>query len=70
MEPSEHPDWKRVLELGGPTKVADLLDLPKEGGVQRVQNWKHRGVPSIVKLEHPDLFPHSVADNQTKVESK
>jgi hypothetical protein len=69
MEPAEHPDWKRVLELGGPTKVADLLNLPREGGVQRVQNWKQRGVPSIVKLERPDLFPHTAANDSEKAQA-
>lgn len=40
-------------------KVAELLGYAKDGGVQRVQNWKTRGIPPAVKLERPDLFlPH------------
>ncbi len=61
MESSEHPDWALVTGLGGPTKVADLLGLPKDGGVQRVQNWKFRGIPSAVKVEWPDLFMKAAA---------
>lgn len=57
MDTAEHPDWQLILELGGPTKVAEMLNLPREGGVQRVQNWKTRGIPAAVKLDHPKLFP-------------
>jgi hypothetical protein len=56
MEPSEHPDWALVAALGGPSKVADELGYSREGGAQRVQNWKHRGIPPAVKLQRPDLF--------------
>lgn len=50
-------DEEIILALGGPTKVAEMLGLDKtKGGVQRVQNWKKRGIPAQVKLEHPDLF--------------
>lgn len=45
-----------IKDLGGPTKVAELLRYDKAGGVQRVQNWISRGIPPRVKLEHPDLF--------------
>ncbi len=56
MEPDTHPDWPLVLALGGPVKVAELLGWTKEGSVQRVQNWKGRGIPPAVKLLRPDLF--------------
>lgn len=49
-------DAERIEALGGPTKVAALLNLPKLGGVQRVSNWKARGIPATVKLSRPDLF--------------
>lgn len=49
-------DKKLIDDLGGPTKVAELLGYDKHGGVQRVQNWMTRGIPPKVKLEHPDLF--------------
>lgn len=59
MDHEEHPDWALVITLGGPTRVAELLGWTKAGSVQRVQNWKSRGIPSLVKLERPDLFlPH------------
>lgn len=58
-----HPDWSLVLSLGGATKVAERLGWSAAGGVQRVQNWKYRGIPAIVRLEHPRLFrkPAAVA---------
>lgn len=44
---------KEVIErLGGSTAVAKLLGCQK----QRVQNWKFRGIPAKVKLDHPELF--------------
>ena len=49
-------DRDLIQELGGPTRVADLLGLKKPGGPQRVQNWKDRGIPASVKLARPDLF--------------
>lgn len=52
----DHPDWKHVVRLGGPTKVAALLNFPKKGGRERVSMWRHRGIPDAMKLEHPDLF--------------
>lgn len=35
--------------------MAQLLGFEK-GGVQRVQNWIERGIPSQVKVEHPEIF--------------
>ncbi len=50
-------DKKLIEELGGPTKVAELLGYDKaHGGVQRVQNWMTRGIPPKEKLARPDLF--------------
>lgn len=49
-------DKKLITDLGGPTKVAELLGYEKRGGVQRVHNWMSRGIPPKVKLERPDLF--------------
>jgi hypothetical protein len=54
----QHKDWDIVKALGGPKQVADLLHLSGPGRVQRVQNWKTRGIPSAVRLqmlERPDL---------------
>lgn len=60
-------DDKALIEqLGGPTRVAELLGYDKYGGVQRVHNWLTRGIPPAVKVERPDLFmPHlKVASEQ------
>jgi hypothetical protein len=58
-----HPDSKIIDDLGGPSKLAELLGYDKtSGGVQRIQNWKKRGIPSSVKIEHPDLFMTDLID--------
>lgn len=60
-------DAKLILSLGGPAKVAQLLGYEKDGGVQRVHNWLHRGIPSDVKLEFPHVFlRHLVAPRSRK----
>lgn len=52
-------DRKLIESLGGPAKVAERLGYEKDGGVQRVQNWMARGIPSKVKVDHPKIFlPH------------
>lgn len=50
-------DKDLIKTLGGPTRVAELLGYDKaDGGVQRVQNWITRGIPSKVKVDHPSIF--------------
>lgn len=50
-------DAELINHLGGPAKVAELLNFDKEkGGVQRVNNWVTRGIPAHVKVEFPSLF--------------
>ncbi len=49
-------DKDLIKKLGGATKIAELLNLKKIGGPQRVHNWITRGIPPRVKLEHPELF--------------
>ena len=52
-------DRQLIDDLGGPARVAELLGYRKNGGVQRVHNWRTRGIPAAVKVERPDLFmPH------------
>lgn len=49
-----HPDTKLIGRLGGATKLAARLGFSiKGGGVQRVQNWKKRGIPASVERDHP-----------------
>ncbi len=57
-------DGELIEKLGGPAKVCELLAIPKAGGIQRVQNWKSRGIPARVRLQHPEVFAtgaHSLA---------
>lgn len=50
-------DRALIESLGGPAKVAERLNYNKRaGGLQRVQNWKQRGIPAHVKVQHPELF--------------
>lgn len=50
-------DADLIEQLGGPAALAKRLGYDKaNGGVQRVQNWKKRGIPPGVKLKHPDVF--------------
>ena len=46
-------DKDLIESLGGATKLAARLKC----SVQRVQNWKERGIPAQVRLDHPDVFP-------------
>lgn len=45
-------DAQIIGRLGGSTIVAKQLGYD----VQRVQNWKTRGIPAREKLKHPELF--------------
>ena len=49
-----HQDAELISQMGGATKLAARLgyDLRK-GGVQRVQNWKERGIPAEVERDNP-----------------
>lgn len=62
----------RLIEfLGGPAKLAELLGFPKEIGIQRVHNWKSRGIPARVRLSRRDLFdsPEVFHSNPAKAEA-
>lgn len=59
-------DAELIEKLGGAAKVAELLNLDKDGGVQRVHNWKARGIPPKVKLERPDLFLPNMSGPDTR----
>ena len=51
-----HSDSNLIDELGGPSKLAELLGFSKLGGAQRVHNWRVRGIPPSVKLQYPNVF--------------
>ena len=49
---------QNIIEmLGGSRKVAEILGILGEpGAVQRVSNWRTRGIPPKVLLDHPQLL--------------
>ena len=49
-------DAELIKNLGGPSKVAEILCFEKAGGAQRVQNWINRGIPSHIKVQYPKMF--------------
>lgn len=55
-EVSLHPDATLIDALGGPAVVARLLSFEKAGSVQRIQNWKYRGIPEVIRLRRQDVF--------------
>lgn len=48
-------DRELIDSLGGPVKVAEMLCFGRFGA-QRVSNWKARGIPAAVKVQHPQIF--------------
>jgi hypothetical protein len=59
-------DSDLIDRLGGSSALAKRLGYPLAGGVQRVQNWKRRGIPPRVKLEWPELFLAPPPDEKSK----
>ena len=60
-------DSELIKKLGGPAKLAARLGYNKRtGGVQRVYNWISRGIPSSVKVKHPELFIRGFKKYQRK----
>lgn len=51
-----HPDADLIDTLGGPAAVARLLGFDKPGSVQRIQNWKYRGIPEVIRLRRQDVL--------------
>jgi hypothetical protein len=51
-----HPHAKLIDRLGGSRAVAQALDLKSPGALQRVSNWKRRGIPELLMLKRPDVF--------------
>lgn len=47
----------RIIDAhGGDTALAKKLGLPTPMGARRVHNWRSRGIPSRVQIEHYDLL--------------
>lgn len=56
-EGPQHADSRLIDRLGGPASLAAQLGYDKQaGGVQRVHNWRTRGIPAAVKWQHRELF--------------
>ncbi|RKR46281.1 hypothetical protein [Paraburkholderia sp. BL17N1] len=60
--PDLHPDSAIIDAHGGPAKLAEKLGYDKSGGVQRIQNWRTRGIPDKVKVKFPELFLTELID--------
>lgn len=54
---TKHKKYSRIIDaLGGSAKVARDLGYAPANGVQRVNNWKARGIPPRVLLNHAKYF--------------
>lgn len=60
MATKPHPDWVLIRRLGGPATVVRYLNEaagdPERFDLQRVQNWKARGIPARVRLDFAQVF--------------
>lgn len=41
---------------GGPAQLAKKLGWSESRAVQRIHNWRTRGIPAVMKLKYPDLL--------------
>ncbi|MFA9284050.1 MULTISPECIES: hypothetical protein [unclassified Comamonas] len=49
-------DAELITFHGGPAKLALKLGWSEGRAVQRIHNWRTRGIPAAVKLQYPKLF--------------
>lgn len=50
-------DAELIQHHGGPTRLAEKLGWQeKRGAIQRINNWRTRGIPAAIKLAFPALF--------------
>lgn len=50
-------DSELIDKLGGPAALARALGLtPERSRVQRVHNWRKRGIPAQIWLDHADTL--------------
>ena len=52
----KHPDADLIQRLGGPAVLARRLGFDAKSGTQRVHNWTERGIPALMRLNHPEVF--------------
>lgn len=51
-----------IDSLGGPAELSRKTGFT----VQRINNWKVRGIPSSAKIKFPDLFWHCASGSKSK----
>ena len=49
-------DAQLIDSHGGPAKLAEKLGWSESKAIQRIHNWKSRGIPAAVKLKFPLIF--------------
>jgi hypothetical protein len=64
MSPSETSNL--IKKAGGDTAFGTLLGITKGKWQQRVNNWKRRGLPASVELEHYDTLQSLQAKQDRK----
>jgi hypothetical protein len=62
MTPRE--STKLIEAAGGDTAFAELLGISGSDSYrQRVNNWKRRGIPPAVQLQHQELFQRLLTES-------
>ncbi len=51
--------------LGGPAQISRDLGFNPDSGVQRVHNWRIRGIPPKVLLDHKEYFDRAKASSNS-----
>ncbi len=57
-------DAQLIEKLGGSAKLARRLGYEGERGTARVNNWKTRGIPARVRLDHQAVFQAALQDKR------
>lgn len=48
---------KQIIEKnGGAVRLAEKLGFESFPGQRRINNWKVRGIPSVMLLKYPNIF--------------
>lgn len=64
---SAHETKALIDKVGGPAELAKLLGIDGEKWwPQRINNWKSRGMPPAVVLEHYDVIQSLRAEKRRK----
>lgn len=49
-------DAQLIDHYGGPARLAKVLGWHESRAIQRIHNWRARGIPAAVKLRYPEVF--------------